>query len=98
MSKPTLQPCEDCGQLCREFSTSDEHAVECYHGGRSDSPATYTHQDIVRAVLAQQWAVAIAVVMCAKPKPSYLSAVLASPVHFPCAIDVVAELEKICQR
>jgi len=49
----------------------------------------YTREDLIRVVLGQQWAVAIACAMCAKPNPAYLAAVLA---RLPCAVDVVDNL------
>ena len=55
---------------------------------------TYTRDDLVRAILAQQWAVAVACMMSAKPGPPYLAAVLANPTLFPCAVDVVEGMEK----
>lgn len=33
MSKPELQPCIDCGRLCHEVSTADEHSPGCPHWG-----------------------------------------------------------------
>jgi hypothetical protein len=47
---------------------------------------TYTREDLIRVVIGQQWAVAIATMMCARPKPAYLAAVLE---RLPCAVDVV---------
>ena len=47
---------------------------------------TYTRDDLIRVVVGQQWAVAIACAMCARPNPAYLAAVLA---HLPSAVDVV---------
>ena len=39
--KPKLQPCADCGWLCREVSTRDEHAPDCPHweGVHAKAPA-----------------------------------------------------------
>jgi len=50
------------------------------------APHTYTRDDLIRVVVGQQWAVAIATMMCARPKPAYLASVLS---RLPCAVDVV---------
>ena len=69
---------------------------DMFSPGRNDDPptwrwCTYTRADLVRAILGQQWAVAIACVMCARPKPAYLAAVLA---HLPSPDDVVTAMEQ----
>lgn len=51
----------------------------------------YTRDDLVRAILGQQWAVAC--MMSSKPKPPYLTAVLANPTLFPSPDDIVTALE-----
>jgi CDP-diacylglycerol pyrophosphatase len=53
----------------------------------------YTRDDLVRAILGQQWAVAVACMMSSKPKPPYLTAVLANPTLFPSPDDIVTALE-----
>jgi hypothetical protein len=77
-----------------QYDICSHHLPDGYTAVEDTVSRIYTRQDIVRAVLAQQWAIAIAVAMSAKPKQSYLSAVLSNPALFPCAIDVVAALEK----
>lgn len=48
-----------------------------------------TRDDLVRLVLGQQWAVACCIMMCAKPKPAYLAAVLRAQIPSPA--DIVDE-------
>ena len=60
---------------------------QAHRKGATDSPPrTYTRDDLVRAIVGQQWAVAIA---CWQG--GMLSLRLAD---LPCAVDVVEEMEK----
>ena len=78
---------------------TEEHTAD-YPWGVYWGPASakesriYTRDDMVRAILAQQWAVAVACMMSSKPGPPYLAAVLANPTLFPSAHDVVEGLDK----
>ena len=54
MSKPELQPCVDCGRLCHEVSTADEHAPGCPHWGPPSkeevSEAVHQTIDLVKRI------------------------------------------------
>ncbi len=58
----------------------------CYHYGCTPATRTYTREDLIRVVLSQQWAVAIA---CHFDNHFWVSIEGANLADLPCAVDVV---------